>query len=341
MKLVIDNDVYSHYSYENEEKFEQDVNKLADNLFGKNSIYICKKRQMKGSDIIAIPDAYLIDMTNSLDPKLFIIENEIVSHDPFKHIGIQLLKFATTFEESKVELRNYLMNRISEDKKLLQRLEESCKNSKYRNIDNYLDQAVYGDFRALIIIDEAREELHNVIKKINANISVLEFKAFVSESGKIVFQYDTLYEDDDSEFEFDMEQKTDNPIDLEQYYKRMKRRALCDTIVVPAKEDGFNNVFLAQNQWFAVRIGAAMKDRIKYIAAYQVAPISAITHVAEVDSILPYNNTGKYLIKFKDKAKEIGPIKTLDINKKPQGPIYVQYQKLIISKNIDELMKVD
>jgi hypothetical protein len=59
--------------------------------------------------------------------------------------------------------------------------------------------------------------------------------------------------------------------------KRRARRAESDTIIVPAREDGFKEVFIGLNQWYAIRIGAAMKDRIKYIAAYQVAPVSAIT----------------------------------------------------------------
>ena len=63
---------------------------------------------------------------------------------------------------------------------------------------------------------------------------------------------------------------------------RRARRAKCDTIIVPAHEEGFNEVFLGEDQWYAIRISAAMKDKIKFIAAYQVAPISAITHVAEV-----------------------------------------------------------
>ena len=54
-----------------------------------------------------------------------------------------------------------------------------------------------------------------------------------------------------------------------------------------------------------VTIGAAMKDRIKYIAAYRVAPISAVTHIAEILDIKPYKDTGKYVLIFKRPAQEI------------------------------------
>lgn len=71
-----------------------------------------------------------------------------------------------------------------------------------------------------------------------------------------------------------------------------------DTIVVPAREDGFQDVFIGENQWYAIRISTAMLDKIKYIATYQVAPVSAITHVAIVKMIDKYQNTGKYILYF-------------------------------------------
>lgn len=42
-----------------------------------------------------------------------------------------------------------------------------------------------------------------------------------------------------------------------------------------------------------------MLSKIQYIAAYQVAPVSAITHVAEVERIEKYKDTGKYILYFK------------------------------------------
>jgi hypothetical protein len=51
-----------------------------------------------------------------------------------------------------------------------------------------------------------------------------------------------------------------------------------DTVVVPAREDGFQDVFLGEDRWYSVRINETVQPQIKYIAAYQVAPVSAITH---------------------------------------------------------------
>jgi len=109
--------------------------------------------------------------------------------------------------------------------------------------------------------------------------------------------------------------------------------------VVPANEEGFNEVFLGENCWYAIRISSAMKERIKYIAGYQTAPVSSITYYAEVDKIEKYRDTNKYILYFKDKAKKIGPI-TLPKAKKriaPQAPRYRNYKKLLKAKTLSDI----
>ena len=276
-------------------------------------------------------------MTVPDDPKLYVIENEIVSHDPFRHIGIQMLKFVTSFEDERVKVRNIIMNEISANPEMMKRLENGCSRSGSRNIDNYLDKAVYTDFKGLVIIDEAKGELYKVLEKINANISVIELKTYRSQDGESVYEFDTLYEEDEEISPVQgVVKRSSSP---EERIKRMQRRAESDTIIVPAREDGFKEVFLGQNQWYAIRIGAAMKDRIKHIAAYQVAPVSAITHIAEIKEIKPYKDTGKYMVIFTGPAEEINPITLRDSGKSPQGPVYVKHSKLIEVKYLEDAME--
>lgn len=111
-----------------------------------------------------------------------------------------------------------------------------------------------------------------------------------------------------------------------------------DTIIVPAKEDGFKKVFIGEDAWYAIRIGGGRLNSIKYIAAYRSAPISAVTHYAEVDKIEPYGEDGKYKLFFKDKAVELEqPIE----NDLPQGSMqgirYVNFDKLSKAVKMSEL----
>lgn len=116
---------------------------------------------------------------------------------------------------------------------------------------------------------------------------------------------------------------------------------LFDTIVVPAREEGFQQRFIHENCWFAIRINAKHISKLKYIAAYRVAPIAAITHLAEISEIVPYENTGKYLLKFKASARTIGPIPRLEISEvNMQSPRYALKEKLVLAKNLDEVWSV-
>lgn len=111
-----------------------------------------------------------------------------------------------------------------------------------------------------------------------------------------------------------------------------------DTIVVPAREEGFRQRFLNENCWFAIRINAKYIPQLKYIAAYQVAPVAAITHIAEIDKIVPYNDTGKYMLTFKNAATPLPAIprpEGSEINM--QSARYALREKILAAKTLDSV----
>ena len=116
------------------------------------------------------------------------------------------------------------------------------------------------------------------------------------------------------------------------------QKGALNTIIVPAQEEGFNSVFIGMNCWYAIRIGGGKLKDIKYIAVYQTSPISSVTYFAEVESIEPYGEGGKYKLNFVAPATPIGPIVTGKA--KPgvlQSPRYTSYEKLISAKEILDL----
>lgn len=127
-------------------------------------------------------------------------------------------------------------------------------------------------------------------------------------------------------------------VDNSKVQKEIKSVNIQDTVVVPANEDGFVEVFLNQDCWYAIRISGGKLNEIKYIAAYQTAPISAITYYAEVDSIESYGDGTKYKLNFKGKAIKIEPINFIGAKAGTlQGPRYTNLEKLLKAKTWKEV----
>lgn len=120
--------------------------------------------------------------------------------------------------------------------------------------------------------------------------------------------------------------------------ERWARRREADTIVVPAQKEGFERVFLGENRWYAIRLNRRWIPQLKRIAAYQSRPVSAVTHVAEVARIEPFEDTGKFVVVFKGPAQEIDPIPVSEGKYAPQGPVLVKYDKLLSSKTLDQAL---
>jgi hypothetical protein len=114
-----------------------------------------------------------------------------------------------------------------------------------------------------------------------------------------------------------------------------------DTVIVPAEIESFEKVFLGEDCWYSIRISGGMLEKIKYVAVYQKAPVSAVTHYAPVDRIEPYGEDGKYKLIFSLKARELpqGKIPLGDAHPVfVMGPKYTTFAKLIAAKTIADLV---
>ena len=278
--LIHNNKIYTAYEYTNEKEFEQEIVNNSKAIFGEKTLYLDVKKKLANDNIVTIPDGYLIDCSFEKDPRLYIIENELSKHDPYKHIGEQLLKFGISYKPSGRKIKSFLLENISKDKLKEEFISSYLSKAGLRNIDAMLEEIIFEKpVAAIVIIDQITSDIENVLKQLTMNIDLLEFQTFIRGDDKI-----HKYEPFQEELRSIVESKSPS-INIEDL----------DTIVVPARPDGFERVFLGQNSWFAIRISSSMLSRIKYIAGYQANPVSAITHYAEVDRIEKYQDGIKYI----------------------------------------------
>lgn len=323
-QIIYNNKSFALHEYSDEKEFEQHVIKQANEIFGPRALYIDIKKKIGNDNIVTIPDGYLIDFSFESDPRLYIIENELVTHDPYKHIGQQLLKFAISYRASGRNIKQFLLDNVLKDNTRKQVVEEITRKADHRNIDAFFEHLIFEKpVAAVVIVDEITSDLENVLSQLSMKTDIVEFQTFTCGS-ELLHKF--------TPFQADIREATEGK-------KTKFDTAELDTIVVPANEEGFNRAFLNENAWWAIRISSSMIDRIKFIAGYQTAPISAITYYAEVARIEKYRDTGKYIVYFRDKAKKIGPIE-LSVRKKgsaPQAPRYTTIKKLLRAKKLEEV----
>lgn len=320
---------FTEWRFSKEQDLEEAIQKVRSELFGSSRLYLeIKKLIGKKGGQMNIPDAYVLDLSSAKAPKLFVVENELSSHDHLRHIAVQILHFSLAFETNPHRVKEVLRGALKADPAAEARVHAYATTNGFENIDYLLEQMVHRKeaFNALVIIDATNDELENILKeKFRFPVELLTLERFRSASGEVVYKFDPLLGDVDSSDEGSTLPQLD-PAEL-------------DTIVVPAQEEGFQETFIGENRWHHIRMSAAMIPQIKWIATYRVAPISAITHVAKVAKIQPYKDTGKYELIFEGPPVELKkPIRLIPKSavKALQAPRYTAHQRLIKAKDLNE-----
>lgn len=327
------NKVYDNDPFASEKELEEAISEVQGNLFGKLRIYLDLKKKIgiKGRTR-NIPDGYLIDLSSRKEPKLYVVENELVKHDPLKHIAVQILEFSLSFETSPLTIKSFVKERLSKDSKAWKLCEDYAQANGFENVDFLLETMICRNaFNALVIIDEISDELETILlSRFKFPVEIVTLQRYVNSKGERIYQFEPFL------------------CDISVPVTSVKAGALnnaktidpseIDTIVVPARKDGFQEVFIGEHCWYAIRIHGSMLSKIKHIAAYQVAPVSAITHIAQVKSIEQWKDSNKYILQFTEPARKIGPIKLVPKGavKALQNARYTSAEKLENAKTIEE-----
>lgn len=322
---------YRLTTYKDEKELEGVILQLREHLFGPHRVYLDVKRKigLRGGQR-NIPDGYLIDLQRS-PPQLYVVENELESHDPLRHIAVQLLQFSLSFESDRLLVKSILMDALNEapdDRRKCEIYVEE--HPDYRNLDHLLESLVtQSGFQALVIIDTVPEDLEKVLlERFRFPVEVMYLRPYEGDQGARAYSYEP--------FLADIEPPSPEPGAPQ---RRPVDPAELDTIVVPARPEGFRSVFLGENRWHAIRIHTSMREQIRWIAAYQVAPISAITHTAPVRSVEPWEDSGRFVVNFEAPAREIEHIPIVGDGRVTglQGPRYTTKARLDAAKDVTDL----
>ena len=333
MELIrTDTGLFYRSEYGSEAALEKAILEVQTELFGSNRIYLDVKKKIgaKGG-VNNIPDGYLLDL-NGQKPRLYVVENELAAHDPLRHIAVQILEFSLSFEAEPRKVRNILFEALQSQGDVKGRCEEYASQHGFRNLDHMLDYLVVETpFAALVIIDNIPDNLEKILlTRFKFGVEVLELACYVCEDGRKYYRFEPFLADVNA--------------DLQEVLPAGKQGEVVtqddiDTVVVPAREEGFQDTFLKENRWYAIRIHGTMRPQIKYLAVYQVAPQSAITYIAPVSSIEPWGDTNKFIVNFAEPARKIGPIPLLKngLVKAPQNLRYTNYERLQHAKSLDDI----
>jgi len=322
-RIILKNSEYTLYDFDNEAEFEKAVIENQKYLFGKDSIYIDVKKRIGRDNHRGIPDAFLIDFYDTKKPQLYIIENEIASHDVYSNITEQIARFGTSIVSSANQIRNILIKTIDND------------SETKKEIEKYLPQTVFKNIAELMIFLTEENDIKIVvaINEITADLN-LAFKIFKNPPDIVLLQR-YLCGNDMSYYYEPMREEIE---DIEAEKSKTGEVVDFNTVVCAAFEDGFKHAYMENNAWWAIRLSQEAREKLKYLAIYEKAPVAHISHYAEIDRIEPYKDTGKYILFLKNK-KTVKPIK-LGTGKKgeaPQAPRYTTLEKLLNANSVSEL----
>ncbi len=333
MMLWSNGHAYVDEPFETEYELERAIVEAAPALFGQSRLYLDIKKRIGGKGRVQnIPDGYLLDLSSPKEPRLFVVEVELARHDPLKHIAAQILEFSLSYETSPQIVKNAAKAAIQSDTAANQICTDFAVANNFGNIDYLLEKIVFApnSYYPLIIIDEMPDELETVLmSRFKFPVEFLTFERYKDALGARLYRFEPFLEDVAGDIHETSTPEAGDTIDITEV----------DTVVVPAREEGFLTRFMGEHRWYAIRMHASMIPRIKHIATYRVAPDSAITHIAEVASIEQYRDTNKYVLTLAGPPTEITPPLRLQPHgkvKAPQSSRYTSYARLMAARTLDD-----
>lgn len=175
--LLVDGVKYELWTPSNEAEFEQVVKEHAQDIFGKQSIYLDLKQKLKSvSGIGSIPDGYALILADK--PSWYIVEVELSRHDVHAHIVPQVIKFVAAIKNpsNRKAIVDAIYERVSEEQELKQRVKSKVSTEIYKFLTSLIDQQP----RLAIVINQKTEQLSEALEGLKLEPQVIELRTLVS-----------------------------------------------------------------------------------------------------------------------------------------------------------------
>lgn len=178
--LLKDGIKYLPYDYKDEDELEGMVIEHYKEIFGENSIFFMKRKIKTLSGMGSIPDGFVFDLEKN---DWYILEIELSSHDPYKHITPQITKFNRSYlnPNNVKTLRESFYKNINDEpeKKIMFELK------RIKEIHKFITDLIDTEPKIVIIIDNITQDLIDVSQSLPFETINREFKTYVRENADI------------------------------------------------------------------------------------------------------------------------------------------------------------
>ena len=163
-RIILKNNEYSLYDFDNEPDFEKAVIENQKYLFGKDSVYVNVKKRIGRDKHQGIPDAFLIDFYDAKKPQLYILENEVASHNVYSHISEQIVRFGTSIVTSANQIRNMLIKAIENEPDTKNEIEKYLPQTVFKTVTELMLFLTENDIKIVVVINEVTADLNLAFK---------------------------------------------------------------------------------------------------------------------------------------------------------------------------------
>jgi len=198
-QILTDAGTYEERTYRNEHELERLAVSHSKELFGNSTLYFDLKQKVTGKLRPRITDGLLLDLTDSKQPRFFIVEYELSNHDMENTVAPQLRNFTKKLrdEQALAEIRDAIYKEIMSNSEKRKQIRDFLKtdlgaraSGEEPDIHFVLNNILHQQTGVLVVIDRVDEDIIEALGDFSATI--IEFRTFAKD-GKLIHMAKPLH----------------------------------------------------------------------------------------------------------------------------------------------------